>query len=79
MIPYCSVCKEPFLSQGLFDQHRVGKYSPDERRCLTPDEMRAKGWRFDEHSRTWRGVADERWEQRKQDLHKRLDSPETER
>lgn len=53
MTPYCSVCGEPFQSQTLFDKHRVGKYEPDERRCLTPDEMQAKGWRHD--GRTWRG------------------------
>ena len=52
-MPYCPTCREPFQSQSLFDAHRVGKYDPDERRCLTPDEMRAKGWRHD--GRTWRG------------------------
>ncbi len=67
MIPYCPTCLEPFQSQRLFDEHRVGRYEPHERRCLTPDEMTAKGWRFD--GRTWRGPADERWEERKKKLH----------
>jgi hypothetical protein len=52
-MPYCPTCGEPFQSQGLFDRHRVGRYVPDERRCLTPEEMRAKGWTHD--GRTWRG------------------------
>lgn len=62
MTPFCGECKEPFQSQGLFDAHRVGRFEPPTkppkqdpgpRRCLTPDEMRAKGWRHD--GRTWRG------------------------
>lgn len=67
MTPYCAECGEPFQSQGLFDAHRVGAFNRNEearlvgdpphllgpRRCLTPDEMRAKGWRRDQ--RTWRG------------------------
>jgi hypothetical protein len=53
-MPYCPTCLEPFQSQGLFDKHRVGRYEPMERRCLTPDEMRAKGWRHD--GKTWRGA-----------------------
>ena len=66
-MPYCGECREPFRSQSLFDAHRVGAFNRDEegrvlertglpvgpRRCLTKDEMRAKGWRFD--GRTWRG------------------------
>lgn len=67
MTPYCASCGEPFQSQTLFDDHRVGKYVPDERRCLTPDEMLDKGWRFD--GRTWRGPIDERWVERKKRLH----------
>jgi hypothetical protein len=54
-MPYCATCGEPFQSQGLFDQHRVGPFEPPgQRRCLTPDEMRAKGWRHD--GKTWRGA-----------------------
>lgn len=79
MTPYCASCGEPFQSQGLFDEHRVGAYNRDEedrmvgrpprrlgpRRCLTPEEMRAKGWRFD--GRTWRGKSNGFWEKRKSD------------
>ena len=67
MIPYCSTktggCGQPFQSRGLFDAHRVGWFEPPTkpkandpgpRRCLTPDEMLAKGWRFD--GKTWRGA-----------------------
>lgn len=65
MTPYCGACGEPFQSQGLFDEHRVGSYDRagedrvvkgkrvGPRRCLTRDEMLAKGWRHD--GRTWRG------------------------
>lgn len=54
MIPYCAACREPFISQRLFDEHRVGKFHPNERRCLSKDEMVAKGWRHD--GKTWRGI-----------------------
>lgn len=69
MTPFCSSCGQPFSALGLFDEHRVGAYDPrDEdkmvgnpphrlgpRRCLTVDEMLARGWRRTE--RTWRGPA----------------------
>jgi phage replication-related protein YjqB (UPF0714/DUF867 family) len=38
----CQGCKEYFNSTFAFDKHRVGDHGVD-RRCLTPDEMRAKG------------------------------------
>lgn len=38
----CQVCKEYFNSNSPFDKHRTGKYGVN-RRCLTPDEMIAKG------------------------------------
>lgn len=38
----CSACKETFSSVSSFDSHRVGKYEPMTRRCLTRDEMLAK-------------------------------------
>lgn len=40
----CSACGEYFTSGARFDRHRVGKYRPMERRCLTPNEMATKGW-----------------------------------
>jgi hypothetical protein len=39
----CAACREYFNSTHAFDKHRVGRYTPMERRCLNPDEMRAKG------------------------------------
>lgn len=51
-MPYCGLCGEPFKSQRLFERHRVGPYHPPGvRRCLTPEEMRAKGW--EHNGRTW--------------------------
>ena len=38
----CQGCKQYFNSNVAFDKHRRGKFGVD-RRCLTPDEMRAKG------------------------------------
>jgi hypothetical protein len=58
MMPYCATCGEPFQSQTLFDKHRVGTFEPMTRRCLTPDEMREKGWTHD--GRTWRGPKKDR-------------------
>ena len=38
----CQGCKQYFNSNAAFDKHRVGKHGLN-RRCLTPDEMTAKG------------------------------------
>ena len=38
----CQGCKQYFNSNGAFDKHRTGKHGVD-RRCMTPDEMIAKG------------------------------------
>lgn len=38
----CPACDELFRSVSAFDKHRVGDYGKD-RRCLTPEEMIAKG------------------------------------
>jgi hypothetical protein len=40
----CSACGEYFNSVYAFDGHRTGDYSDGTRRCLTPAELRAKGW-----------------------------------
>lgn len=40
---HCGACHDNFNSLTAFDRHRVGKHGTD-RRCLTGDEMRAKGW-----------------------------------
>lgn len=60
----CGECGADFTSVSLFDRHRVGvhtythseglKMEPmrdDGRRCLDPDEMRAKGWGRDAKGR----------------------------
>lgn len=39
----CAKCGEFFNRVSTFDKHRVGEFGVD-RRCLTVDEMRAKGW-----------------------------------
>lgn len=41
---HCTACHETFTGTASGDEHRVGPF-PDGRRCLTPDEMRAKGMR----------------------------------
>ncbi len=38
----CQGCKEYFNSSFAFDKHRTGEHGHD-RRCLTVDEMKAKG------------------------------------
>lgn len=45
-------CCQTFSGPTTGDAHRVGKY-PD-RRCLTPDEMTARGWHKDRRG-IWRG------------------------
>jgi hypothetical protein len=57
VLSYCTSCGCDFTGDDLFERHRVGvhdytysegaKMDPpreDGRRCLTRDEMRAKGW-----------------------------------
>lgn len=39
----CSGCSRNFTSMSAFDRHRAGSYSKNTRRCMTPDEMRARG------------------------------------
>lgn len=38
----CQGCKQYFNSNKAFDKHRTGKHGVN-RRCLTPEEMTAKG------------------------------------
>lgn len=40
----CQGCKTYFNSSFSFDKHRTGEHGKD-RRCLTHEEMRAKGMR----------------------------------
>lgn len=39
----CAACDQYFNRVSTFDKHRKGDYSS--RRCLSPDEMQALGWR----------------------------------
>lgn len=47
----CPSCGKEFKSVSGFDGHRVGKYIPDTRRCLTENELKSKGWYKD--NRGW--------------------------
>ena len=40
----CPACHEYFNSSTAFDQHRVGSFEPDTRRCLTVAEMQVKNF-----------------------------------
>lgn len=45
----CPTCGELFSRTRAFDRHRIGAYAKpgewkDSRRCLTPEEMTARGW-----------------------------------
>jgi len=44
-------CCKTFTSDSSGDKHRVGDYNDGARRCLTTEEMLAKGWR--ETPRGW--------------------------
>lgn len=51
--PYGGCCRS-FGSMTSFNRHMVGPRTPDGYlRCLTPDEMTAKGWTLDERG-AWR-------------------------
>ena len=49
----CGDCGEDFGGKTLLKNHRTGRGNG--KRCLTPDEMSAKGWRKDDKSR-WRDL-----------------------
>ena len=40
----CGECGEYFNSVSAFDKHRTGNFEDKSRRCLTPAELRGKGW-----------------------------------
>jgi hypothetical protein len=42
---YCGGCHHVFSSVKAFDLHRTGSHELRQRRCLSKDEMRAKGMR----------------------------------
>jgi len=39
----CPTCFEVFNSTSGFDMHRIGKFMPNTRRCMTEPEMLAAG------------------------------------
>lgn len=39
----CPTCHLFFSTTANFDRHRIGPYHDNSRRCLTPQEMEAKG------------------------------------
>lgn len=47
----CTACGEAFNSSSVFDRHRVGGWQGRgaDRRCLSPSEMRARGWTINAH------------------------------
>lgn len=47
-------CCQSFASNNSADKHRTGPHG--QRRCLTPDELTAKGWTRDERG-AWRTPA----------------------
>lgn len=49
----CSGCHEYFNSTHAFEKHRIGQHGVD-RRCMTPDEMRAHGMHIGADD-FWRG------------------------
>lgn len=49
----CPTCGELFTRTSVFDKHRTGKFGVS-RRCLTPDEMEARGM-FRGEDQFWRG------------------------
>ena len=44
-----------FNTVNTFDMHRVGDFADKSRRCLTIDEMTAKGWRINPYGFWIRG------------------------
>jgi hypothetical protein len=44
----CQGCKEYFNSTFAFDKHRIGQFGID-RRCMTTEEMEAKGMCVNTH------------------------------
>lgn len=50
---HCTVCHQTFTGPSSGDKHRTGKHGvtcgPDRRRCLTVDEMTARGMKRNGH------------------------------
>jgi hypothetical protein len=39
----CIGCRQTFSSTSAFDLHRIGNFTRNQRRCLTPHEMSTRG------------------------------------
>ena len=52
----CTGCDRLFNSTRAFDRHRAGEHAQGRRRCLTPDEMLARGMVLGADG-FWRGEA----------------------
>lgn len=58
----CGACGRIFSSVSSFDKHRVGKFEPMERRCLSEQEMLDKGMtKNDKGWWTTGGTVDASW------------------
>ncbi len=40
---YCRACRAMFASLEAFDEHRIGDFKRNQRRCMTAKEMRSHG------------------------------------
>jgi hypothetical protein len=56
----CPGCGQLFNSTIAFDKHRTGLHAGNARRCLSVDEMLAKGMVLREDG-FWRGSESTRW------------------
>ena len=61
----CQGCKEYFNSNTAFEMHRTGRHGID-RRCMTTDEMTAKGMSLNAQS-FWITERNERFEKESED------------
>ena len=66
---FCAACGKDFSADAFFDMHRIGKHEytlweglnmdppkEDGRRCLTPEELRNRGFETNEAGR-WHNIA----------------------
>jgi hypothetical protein len=61
----CQGCKQYFNSNTAFEMHRTGRHGID-RRCMTTDEMTAKGMSLNAQS-FWISERNERFEKESED------------
>jgi hypothetical protein len=61
----CQGCKQYFNSNTAFEMHRTGRHGID-RRCMTTDEMTAKGMSLNAQS-FWITERNERFEKESED------------